>query len=212
MTLLKTKAIIFKTIISDVRERHRLLCLEMRSKLKELEKPFVGLRMAFKAPKAKNRTYKIKALELKHLSILPINSKKRKSTGLLAVCSNASFFGYALSEIQLDFVKMQSDGYDKEILTLERKLHQEFSNKTRVMINSAEVDMVANKIFESDADFYLASKAYKVNRLHSTPRHTGKIVGLEYNPYMAEINTVVYSDTQKQQTIDNEQHIVNIWD
>ncbi len=212
MTLLKTKAIIFKTIISDVRERHRLLCLEMRSKLKELEKPFVGLRMAFKAPKAKNRTYKIKALELKHLSILPINSKKRKSTGLLAVCSNASFFGYALSEIQLDFVKLQSDGYDTELLTLERKLHQEFSNKTRVMINSAEVDMVANKIFESDADFYLASKAYKVNRLHSTPRHTGKIVGLEYNPYMAEINTVVYSDTQKQQTIDNEQHIVNIWD
>tara|TARA_B100001093_G_scaffold124836_1_gene117476 strand:+ start:1040 stop:1594 length:555 start_codon:yes stop_codon:yes gene_type:complete len=184
----------------------------MRSKLKELEKPFVGLRMAFKAPKAKNRTYKIKALELKHLSILPINSKKRKSTGLLAVCSNASFFGYALSEIQLDFVKLQSDGYDTELLTLERKLHQEFSNKTRVMINSAEVDMVANKIFESDADFYLASKAYKVNRLHSTPRHTGKIVGLEYNPYMAEINTVVYSDTQKQQTIDNEQHIVNIWD
>jgi len=212
LTLLKTKAIIFKTIISDVRERHRLLCLEMRSKLKELEKPFVGLRMAFKAPKAKNRTYKIKALELKHLSILPINSKKRKSTGLLAVCSNASFFGYALSEIQLDFVKLQSDGYDTELLTLERKLHQEFSNKTRVMINSAEVDMVANKIFESDADFYLASKAYKVNRLHSTPRHTGKIVGLEYNPYMAEINTVVYSDTQKQQTIDNEQHIVNIWD
>ena len=209
---MKTKAIIFKTIISDVRERHRLLCLEMRSKLKELEKPFVGLRMAFKAPKAKNRTYKIKALELKHLSILPINSKKRKSTGLLAVCSNASFFGYALSEIQLDFVKLQSDGYDTELLTLERKLHQEFSNKTRVMINSAEVDMVANKIFESDADFYLASKAYKVNRLHSTPRHTGKIVGLEYNPYMAEINTVVYSDTQKQQTIDNEQHIVNIWD
>ena len=29
---------------------------------------------------------------------------------------------------------------------------------------------------------------------------------------MAEINTVVYSDTQKQQIIDNEQHIVNIWD
>ena len=209
---MKTKAQIFQDIITDVRERHRLMCVEMREQLKELEKPFVGLRMAFKAPKAKNRTYKIKALELKHLSILPINSKKRKSTGLLAVCSNASFFGYALSEIQLDFVKLQSDGYDTELLTLERKLHQEFSNKTRVMINSAEVDMVANKIFESDADFYLASKAYKVNRLHSTPRHTGKIVGLEYNPYMAEINTVVYSDTQKQQTIDNEQHIVNIWD
>ena len=209
---MKTKAQIFQDIITDVRERHRLMCVEMREQLKELEKPFVGLRMAFKAPKAKNRTYKIKALEFKHLSILPINSKKRKSTGLFAVCSNASFFGYALSEIQLDFVKLQSDGYDKELLTLERKLHQEFSDKTRAIITSAEVDMVANKIFESDADFYLASKAYKVNRLHSTPRHTGKIVGLEYNPYMAEINTVVYSDTQKQQIIDNEEHIVNIWD
>ena len=29
---------------------------------------------------------------------------------------------------------------------------------------------------------------------------------------MAEINTIVYSDTQKEQIIDNEQHIVNIWD
>ena len=47
-----------------MRERHRLLCVEMRGRLKELEKPFVGLRMAFKAPKVKNRTYKIKALEL----------------------------------------------------------------------------------------------------------------------------------------------------
>jgi hypothetical protein len=209
---LKTKAKIFQDIIIDVREKHRLMCLEMRSKLKELEKPFLGLRMAFKSPKTKNRTYKIKALEFKHLSILPINSKKRKSTGLLAVCSNASFFGYVLSEIQLDFVKLQSDGYDTELITLERKLHEEFSNKTRAMILSAEVDMMVNKIFECDADFYLASKAYKVNRLHSTPRHTGKIVGLEYNPFMAEINTVVYSDTQKEQIIDNEQHIVNIWD
>lgn len=209
---MKSKATIFKTIISDARERHRLLCLEMRSKLKELEEPFIGLRMAFKSPKVKNRTYKIKALELKHLSILPINSKIRKSTGLLAVCSNASFFGYALNEVKLDFVKMQSDGYDKELLTLERKLHEEFSNKTRVMIMSAEVDMVANEIFESDADFYLASKAYKVNRLHSTPRHSGKIIGLEYNPYMAEINTKVKSEHQGEHTIDNEEHIVNIWD
>ena len=209
---MKTKAKIFQDIIIDVREKHRLMCLEMRSKLKELEKPFLGLRMAFKSPKTKNRTYKIKALEFKHLSILPINSKKRKSTGLLAVCSNASFFGYVLSEIQLDFVKLQSDGYDTELITLERKLHEEFSNKTRAMILSAEVDMMVNKIFECDADFYLASKAYKVNRLHSTPRHTGKIVGLEYNLFMAEINTVVYSDTQKEQIIDNEQHIVNIWD
>lgn len=209
---MKTKANIFQDIIIDVREKHRLMCVEMRTKLKELEKPFVGLRMAFKAPKVKNRTYKIKALELKHLSILPIDSKKRKSTGMLAVCSNASFFGYELSEIQLDFVKMQSDGYDKELIALERKLHEEFSNKTRAIILSAEVDMVANKIFESDADFFLASKAYHITNLNNKSRHTGKIIKLEYNPFMAEINTIVYSDTQKQQIIDNEQHIVNIWD
>lgn len=212
LSSLKSKAIIFKTIISDARERHRLLCLEMRTKLKELEKPFLGLRMAFKAPKTKNRTYKIKALEMKHLSILPINSKKRKSTGLLAICSNASFFGYELSEIQLDFVKTQSDGYDKQLIALERKLHEEFSNKTRAIIMSAEVDMIANKIFESDADFFLASKGYHITNLNNTTRHTGRIIKLEYNPFMAEINTVVYSDTQKQQTIDNEEHIVNIWD
>ena len=209
---MKSKATIFKTIISDVRERHRLLCLETRSKLKELEKPFLGLRMAFKRPKVKNRTYKVKALELKHLSVLPINLKKRKSTEFVSICSNASFFGYALNQVKLDFVKMQSDGYDKELLTLERKLHEEFSNKTRVMIMSVEVDMVANEIFESDADFYLASKAYKVSGLHTTTRHSGKIVGLEYNPYMAEINTKVKSEHQGEHTIDNEQHIVNIWD
>ena len=209
---MKTKANIFQDIIVDVRERHRLMCVEMREQLKELEKPFLGLRMVFKAPKTKNRTYKIKALELKHLSVLPINSKKRTSTGLLAICSNASFFGYELSEIQLDFVKMQSDGYDKELIALERILHEEFSNKTRAIILSAEVDMVANKIFESDADFYLASKAYKVSGLHTTSRHSGKIVGLEYNPYMAEINAKVKSEHQGEHTIDNEQHIVNIWD
>ena len=209
---MKPKARIFQDIIIDVREKHRLMCVEMREQLKEMEKPFLGLRMAFKSPKVKNRTYKIKALELKHLSILPINSKKRKSTGLLAVCSNASFFGYEISEIQLDFVKMQSDGYDKQLITLERKMHEEFSNRTRCIITSAEIDMVANKIFESDVDFYLASKGYAISSLHKSSRHTGKIIKLEYNPYMAEINTVVYSDTQKEQIIDNEDHIVNIWD
>ena len=209
---MKTKAKIFQEIIQDVREQHRLLCLETRSKLKELEKPFLGLRMAFKTPKVKNRTYKIKALELKHLSVLPVNSRKRKSTEFISICSNASFFGYALNEVKLDFVKMQSDGYDKELLTLERKLHEEFSNKTRVMIMSAEIDMVANEIFESDVDFFLASKGYTITNLNNISRHTGKIIKLEYNPFMAEINTVVYSDTQKEQIIDNEEHIVNIWD
>lgn len=209
---MKSKAKIFQDIIIDAREKHRLLCVELRSKLKELEKPFLGLRMVFKSPKVKNRTYKINALELKHLSLLPVNSRKKNSTGLLAVCSNASFFGYALSEIQLDSVKMQTDGYDKELISLERKLHEEFSNKTRVMIMSAEIDMVANQIFESDVDFYLASKGYAVSSLNNTSRHSGKIIGLRYNPHMAEINTIVCSDTQKEQIIDNEQHIVNIWD
>lgn len=209
---MKTKAKIFQDIIIDIREKHRLMCVEMRERLKEYEKPYVGLRMAFKSPKVKNRTYKIRALELKHLSVLPINTRKRKSTEFISICSNASFFGYALNEVKLDFVKMQSDGYDKELLALERKLHQEFSNKTRVMMLSAELDMVANKIFESDADFYLASKGYHITNLNNTSRHTGKIIKLEYNPFMAEINTVVYSDTQKQQIIDNEEHIVNIWD
>lgn len=208
---LKTKAKIFHEIIQDVRERHRLLCVEMRLKLKNLEKPFVGLRVAFKTPRIKNRTYKIRALELKHLSVLPVESRKRKSTEFISVCSNASFFGYSLNEVKLDFVKTQSDGFDKELLELERKLHQEFSNKTRAMILSAEVDMVANKIFESDADFYLASKGYVISNLHKSSRHTGKIIKLEYNPYMAEINTVVYSDSQQEQIIDNEQHIVNVW-
>lgn len=209
---MKSKAKIFQDIIQDAREKHRLLVVNTRLKLKELEKPFLCLRLAFKQPKVKNRTYKIKGLEPRHLSILPINSKKRTSTGFISVHNNASFFGYELSKVKLDFVKMQSDGYDKELLTLERKLHEEFSNKTRVMIMSAEIDMVANEIFESDIDFYLASKAYKVNRLHSTPRHTGKIIGLEYNPHMAEINAKVKSEHQGEHTIDNEQHIVNIWD
>ena len=46
-----SKAKIFQDIIIDVRENHRLMCVEMRTKLKELEKPFVGLRMEFKTPK-----------------------------------------------------------------------------------------------------------------------------------------------------------------
>jgi len=209
---LKTKAKIFHEIIQDVRERHRMLCVEMRTKLKKLEKPFIGLRMAFKEPRVKNRTYKINALELKHLSILPVNSRKRKSTELISVCSNASFFGYALNEVKLDFVKMQSNGYDKELLVLERKLHQEFSDKSRAMLNDAEIEMIDHGMYQSDADFYIASKGYCINTLHNSSRHTGKIIKLEYNPYMAEINTIVYSDTQKEQIIDNEQHIVNIWD
>lgn len=200
-------------MINDVKERHRLLCLEMREKAIELGKPFVGMRVAFKKPKVKNRTYKMLGLELKQLSLLPVNSKKRKSTGFLGVRNNASFFGYALSDIQLDFVKMQDEGYDAELLKIERTLHEEFSNKTRIMVMSTEVDLVANNILDADADFYLASKGYKVSNLHNSSRHSGKIIGVEYNPFMAEINTKVKCErTNATHIIDNEQHIVNIWD
>ena len=200
-------------MINDVRERHRLLCIEMREKAIELGKPFVGMRLAFKKPKVKNRTYKMLGLELKELSLLPCNSKKRKSTGFIGVRNNASFFGYALSDVQLDFVKMQNDGYDAELLKIERSLHEEFSNKTRIMVMSTEVDLVANNILDADADFYLASKGSKVSNLHNSSRHSGKIIGVEYNPFMAEINTKVKCErTNATHIIDNEQHIVNIWD
>lgn len=209
----KTKAKKFYKILQDVRDRHRLLCIEMREKAIELGKPFVGMRVAFKKPKVKNRTYKMLGLELKQLSLLPVKSKKKKSTGFIGVRNNASFFGYALYDIQLDFVKMQNDGYDAELLKIERTLHEEFSNKTRIMVMSTEIDLVANNILDADADFYLASKGYKISNLHNSSRHTGKIIGVEYNPYMAEINTKVKCErTNATHIIDNEEHIVNIWD
>ena len=186
----------------------------MREKAIELGKPFVGMRVAFKKPKVKNRTYKILGLELKQLSLLPVNSKKRKSTGFLGVRNNASFFGYALNDIQLDFVKMQDEGYDAKLLKIEKTLHEEFSNKTRIMIYSVGVDLMAEGILgEADVDFYLASKGYKVSNLHNSSRHSGKIIGVEYNPYMAEINVKVKCEkTNATHIIDNEEHIVNIWD
>lgn len=205
----------FHQIISDVRERHRLLCLEMREKAIEYGKPFVGKRVAFKKPRVKNRTYKMLGLELKQLSLLPGNSKKRKkSTGFLGVRNNASFFGYALSDIQLDFVKMQTDGYDQKLLGIERSLHEEFSDKTRKMIYDVGVNLMAESILgEADVDFYLASKGYKVSNLHNSSRHNGKIIGVEYNPFMAEINVKVQCErTNATHIIDNEEHIVNIWD
>ena len=210
---MKSKAKILHQLISDVREKHRLMCVEMREKAIELGKPFVGMRVAFKKPKVKNRTYKMLGLELKQLSLLPVNSKKRKSTGFIGVRNNASFFGYALYDIQLDFVKMQNDGYDAELLKIERSLHEEFSNKTRIMVMSTEIDLVANNILDADADFYLASKGYKISNLHHSSRHDGKIIGVEYNPYMAEINVKVKCErTNATHIIDNEEHIVNIWD
>ena len=196
----------------DAREEHRLLCVDMLEKIRELEKPFAGKRFAFKTPRAKNRTYKVYGFEIKHLSILPTNSRKRKSTGFLAIRNNASFFGYEISEIQLDFVKMQKDGYDEELLKLERTLHEEFSNKTRYIMMSTTCELAAHKILYRDADFYLASRGYRVNNLHSSSRHQGAVIGIEYNPHLAEIITKVETDEQGKHTIDNETHIVNIWD
>ena len=210
---MKSKSTILHDIIKDVREKHRCLCVEMREKAIELGKPFIGMRVAFRKPKVKNRTYKMLGLELKHLSLLPINSKKRKSTGFLGVRNNASFFGYALADIQLDFVKMQNDGYDQELLKIERTLHDEFSNKTRAMVSTTKNDLVANNILEADSDFYLASKGYKISNLHNSSRHSGKIIGVEYNSFMAEINLKVKCErTNATHIIDNEEHIVNIWD
>ena len=80
---MKSKAKKFYQTIADVRERHRLLCLEMREKAIELGKPFVGMRVAFKKPKVKNRTYKILGLELKELSLIPPNSKKENQLDFL---------------------------------------------------------------------------------------------------------------------------------
>ena len=209
---MKAKAKIFQDIIKEVRESHRLLCLEMRDRLKEFEKPFIGMRLAFRKPRVKNRTYRISALEFNEFTLLPANSRKKTSTGFIAVRTNASFFGYALSKVKLDFVKMQKDGFDEELLRLERKLHEEFSNKTRCMMMSTTCALAAHKILYRDADFYLASRGYKVNNLHSSSRHQGTVIGIEYNPHLAEIITKVETDEQGKHTIDNETHIVNIWD
>ena len=197
--------------MKDARESHRLLCVDMLAKIRELEKPFAGKRFAFKTPRVKNRTYKVYGFETKHLSILPTNSRKTKSTGFLAIRNNASFFGYEISEIQLDFVKMQKDGYDEELLKIERTLHEEFSNKTRYIMMSTTCELAAHKILYRDADFYLASRGYKVNNLHSSSRHQGTVIGIEYNPHLAEIITKIETDEQGKHTIDNETHIVNIW-
>jgi hypothetical protein len=206
----------FQKLIYDLREKHRLLCVETREKAVELGKPFVGMRVAFRNPKVKNRTYKMLGLELKHLSLLAVKSKKRKSTGFLMVRHNASFFGYALSDIRLDSVKMQNEGYDNELLKIERTLHEEFSNKTRAMMMSTELDLIANDMIDVDADFYLASKipcgkGYVAGKLNYSSRHSGKIKGLEYNHNLAEINIHVKSDYQSNQIIDNPEHIINIW-
>lgn len=214
---MKSKAKIFKTLIKEIREKHRLLCVETREKAIELGKPFVGMRVAFRNPKVKNKTYKMLGLELKHLSLLPVKSKKRKSTGFLCVRNNASFFGYTLSDIRLDSVKMQNNGYDQELLKIERTLHEEFSNKTRAMMMSTELDMIAGGMIDADTDLYLASiipcgKGYILGKLNNSSRYTGKIKGLEYDPSRAEINIKVVVNYQGECIISCEEHIVNIWD
>ena len=210
--MLKTKAKIFQEIVKQLRENHRLMCCDLLGELRELEKPFQGMRFVFKTPRVKNRTYRIHGLEFKDFSILPINSRKRKSTGLLGLRNNASFFGYALNEITLNFIKMQEDGLDQELLKIERTIHEKFSNRTRYLFTAAEVDMVANNIFDAEADFYIASRGYQVSRLPKDSRHTGKICGISWNQNMSDIDIQVYANHQGKQTIDNETHIVNIWD
>ena len=209
---MKSKANIFQEIVKQLREDHRLMTMHLLSELRELEKPFQGMRFVFKTPRVKNRTYRIHGLEFKDFSILPINSRKRKSTGLLGLRNNASFFGYALNEITLNFVKIQEDGLDQELLKIERTLHEKFSNKTRYLFTSAEVDMAANRIIDAEADFFIASRGYQVSRLSNDSRHSGKIHGISWNQKMSDIDIRVSSGQGGfEQIIDNETHIVNIW-
>ena len=67
----------------DAREEHRLLCVDMLEKIRELEKPFIGMRIAFRKPRVKNRTYKISGLEFNKFTLLPANSRKKTSTGFI---------------------------------------------------------------------------------------------------------------------------------
>ena len=209
---MKTKSNTFRDMITELRERHRLMSLSLLEKMKVFEKDFYGKRFVFKNPRVKNRTYKILGLEYKKFSLLPINSRKRKSTGFIGIKNNASFFGYALFDIQLDFVKLQQDGYDSELLKIERTLHDEFSNKTRAMMIGCEVDMVTHEILEADIDFFLVSRGRNVKDLiTSSSLHQGKLKGLRYNPSLNEIDIIVESKYQGTQYISNCNHILNVW-
>ena len=209
---MKTKSNTFRDMITELRERHRLMSLSLLEDIKVFGKDFYGKRFVFKNPRVKNRTYKILGLEYKNFSLLPVNSRKRKSTGFIGIKNNASFFGYALYDVQLDFVKMQHDGYDSELIKIERTLHSEFSNKTRAMMLGCEIDMVAEKILDADADFFLASKGCNVKDLKtSSSLHQGKIKGLRYNPCLNEIDVTIESKYQGTQYISNCNHILNIW-
>ena len=209
---MKTKSNTFRDMITELRERHRLMSLSLLEEIKVFGKVFYGKRFLFKNPIVKNRTYKILGLEYKNFSLLPVNSRKRKSTVFIGIKNNASFFGYALYDVQLDFVKLQHDGYDSELLKIERKIHTKFSNKTRSMILGCEVDMVAENILDADADFFLASSGYNVKDLKtSSSLHQGKIKGLRYNPCLNEIDVIIESKFQGTQYISNCNHILNIW-
>jgi len=206
---MKSKAKLFQKIMNDVRTKHRLMTLGMLGKLQKYEEMFYGKRFVFKNPRVKNRTYKVLGLEFKKFSLK--SKKKKSSTGFIAIKNNASFFGYALSEIQLDFVKMQNDGYDKQLLEIESKIHTEFSDKTRNIINDMGAELLKYNMLQADIDFYIASTGYKAKDITPESMHQGKLVGLGYNPSLNEIDIIVYSNTQGKQFIRNEEHIVNIW-
>lgn len=206
---MESKAKLFQKIVGNARTEHRLMTVALREQLKKYEKFFCGKRCSFKNPRVKNRTYKVLGLEFKKFSL---KSKKNKSsTGFIAIKNNASFFGYALSDIQLDFVKMQNDGYDKQLLEIESKIHTEFSDKTRIIINNTGAELLNHNMLDVDADFYLASSGYRAENLRIRSMHHGKMVGIGYNPSLNEIDILVYSDTQGKQIINNSEHIVNIW-
>lgn len=185
------------------------MTLNILQKLQKYEEMFYGKRFVFKNPRVKNRTYKVLGLEFKKFSL--ISKKSKSSTGFIAIKNNASFFGYALSDIQLDFVKMQNDGYDKQLLEIESKIHTEFSDKTRNIMNDMGAELLNHNILDADVDFYIASTGYKVKDLKSESMHQGKLVGIKYNPTLNELQIIANSNTQGRQFINNEEHIVNIW-
>lgn len=185
------------------------MTLSILQKLQKYEEMFCGKRFVFKNPRVKNRTYKVLGLQFNKFSL--VSRKSKSSTGFIAIKNNASFFGYALSEIQLDFVKMQYDGYDKQLLEIESKIHREFSDKTRSIINNMNIELLNCDMLQADIDFYIVSAGYKVKDLTPESIHQGTLVGTGYNSNLNELQIIVNSNTQGRQFIKNEEHIVNIW-
>lgn len=208
---MESKAKLFQKIVNEARTEHRLMTVALSKKLQKYEKFFCGKRFSFKNPRVKNRTYKVRGLEFNKFSIIPTKFRSQKSTDFIGLRNNASFFGYALSDIQLDYVKMQKSGYDKQLLEIEYKLHTEFSDKTHNIINSTFAMLLNHKMLDVDADFYIASCGYKTADLKFESLHQGRMRGLQYNSSLNEIDILVESNTQGNQSINNSEHIINIW-